>query len=212
LYFYFFIGQQFRAGQAMNSTPAAIPVRWLQSIGHSIMLKGLKELFYKTDRLDTRLLDKNRQRFDSIILDKRFNYLENIYKKLFANEATLTDREILDAYFQFSDNIQTNTFAAAELEWVTISILCHFRPNLTETLVRRGLLAIVYSLGDEIDWFTVKQFIDTRILAKKTEPYGGLPPEIGQKWLKDILPRQKEKIQKILEDVIIENRNELDKI
>jgi hypothetical protein len=30
LYFYFFIGQQFRAGQAMNSTPAAIPLRWLQ--------------------------------------------------------------------------------------------------------------------------------------------------------------------------------------
>jgi hypothetical protein len=30
LYFYFFIGQQFRAGQAMNSTPAAIPVRWWQ--------------------------------------------------------------------------------------------------------------------------------------------------------------------------------------
>ena len=28
LYFYFFIGQQFRAGRAMNSTPAAIPVRW----------------------------------------------------------------------------------------------------------------------------------------------------------------------------------------
>ena len=30
LYFYFFIGQQFRAGQAMNSTPAAIPVRYVQ--------------------------------------------------------------------------------------------------------------------------------------------------------------------------------------
>jgi hypothetical protein len=30
LYFYFFIGQQFLAGRAMNSTPAAIPVRWQQ--------------------------------------------------------------------------------------------------------------------------------------------------------------------------------------
>jgi hypothetical protein len=30
LYFYFFIGQRFRAGRSMNSTPAAIPVRWLQ--------------------------------------------------------------------------------------------------------------------------------------------------------------------------------------
>jgi hypothetical protein len=30
LYLYFFIGQQFRAGQAMNSTPAAIPFRYSQ--------------------------------------------------------------------------------------------------------------------------------------------------------------------------------------
>jgi len=31
LYFYIIIGQQFRAGQAMNSTPAAIPVRNMQA-------------------------------------------------------------------------------------------------------------------------------------------------------------------------------------
>ena len=177
----------------------------------SKMLKRLKNLFRKTNQADI-TLNKNRQRFDSINSDKRFNYLENIYKRLFDNDTTLTDTEILDSYYKFSDNIQTNTFAAAELEWVTISVLCHFRPHLTEALIRRGLLSIVYSLGDNIDWFTVRQFIDRRILADKIEPYGGLPPEVGQQWLKDILPGKKERVQKVLEDVIKENRIELEKI
>ena len=175
------------------------------------MLKRLRDLFSKSNQGD-RLLNKNRLRFESIISDKRFNYLESIYKRLFDNDTTLSDTEILDAYFKFSDGIQTNTFAAAELEWVVISVLCHFRPNLTETLIRSGLLSIVYSLGDDIDWFTVRQFIDRRILADKIEPYGGLPPEVGQQWLKDILPEQKETIQNVLVDVIKENRIELDKI
>jgi len=136
-------------------------------------------------------LNRNRQRFDKIISDKRFNFLETIYKRLFDKDATLTDNEILDAYFKFSDNIETNTFAAAELELVTISVLCHFRPYLTETLLRRGLLSIVWSLGENIDWFTVKQFIDRQILDDKTEPYGGLPPTVGEEWLKKFLPDQK---------------------
>lgn len=174
------------------------------------MLKGLRDFFSKTIKVDT--LDKNRQRFDSIISDKRFNFLESIYKRLFENDTTLADKEILDAYFKFSDNIQTNTFAAAELEWVTISVLCHFRTHLTETLLRRGLLTIVYSLGDDIDWFTVKQFIDRQILDSKTEPYGGLPPTVGQEWLKNILPNQKEMVQKVLVDVIEQNRKELENI
>ena len=174
------------------------------------MLKGLRNFFTKPNPVDT--LDKNRQRFDSIISDKRFNFLESIYKRLFDNDTTLSDTEILDAYFKFSDNIQTNTFAAAELEWVTISVLCHFRPHLTETLLRRALLSIVYSLGDDIDWFTVKQFIDRQILDNKTEPYGGLPPAVGQEWLKNILPNQKEMVQKVLVEVIEENRKELENI
>lgn len=176
------------------------------------MLKRLKDLFRKTNMSSDVTLDKNRQRFDNIVSDKRCNYLENIYKRLFANDMTLTNAEILDAYFKFSANIQTNTFAAAELEWVTVSVLCHFRPDLTETLIRRGLLSVVYSLGDDIDWFTVRQFIDRRILADKIEPYGGLPPEVGHQWLKDFLPGQKEKVQKVLDDVIKENRIELEKI
>ncbi|RYE17461.1 MAG: hypothetical protein EOP45_15750 [Sphingobacteriaceae bacterium] len=155
---------------------------------------------------------KNRQRFDSIISDTRFNYLESIYQRLFDKEATLTDVEILEAYFKFSDKIQTNTFAAAELEWVSISTLCYFRPHLTETLLRRGLLCIVYSLGDDIDSFTVLQFINERILANTTEPYGGLPPDVGLHWLTDILPKDKETIQKVLEEVINKNRNEIEGI
>jgi hypothetical protein len=172
------------------------------------MIKKFKDLFRNTDQpMD--FLEKNKQRFDSIISDKRFNYLEDIYQRLFAGDTTLADSEVLDAYFKFSNNIQTNTFAAAELELVTISVLCHFRPNLTKTLIRRGLLSIVYSLGDDIDWFTVQQFIDKRIFADKTEPYGGLPPIVGQVWLKNLLPKQKNTVQKVLEDVVEENRKEL---
>src|SRR4051812_43562930 len=111
---------------------------------HLQIMKRLKDMFSKDNDAD-RLQHKSRVRFDNLISDRRFNFLENIYKRLFDNDATLTDAEILEAYSKFSDNIQTNSFAAAELEWVTISVLCHFRPDLTETLIRRGLLAVVYS-------------------------------------------------------------------
>jgi len=124
----------------------------------------------------------------------------------------LSDREILEAYFQFSDKIQTNTFAAAELEWVAISVLCHFRPNLIEILIRRALLAVVYSLGDDIDCLTVKEFLDKKILSNNAEPYGGLPPELRLKWLQNSLPQQKNIVQKVLEDVINKNKNELENI
>ena len=175
------------------------------------MLKKLKDIFIKQNQPISLTL-KNRQRFDSIISDNRHNFLESIYKRLFDKDPLLTEEEILEAYFKFSDQIQTNTFAAAELEWVTISVLCYFRPNLTETLLRRALLSVVWSLGDDIDWFTVLQFIEKRILADEAEPYGGLPPDIGLKWLTEILPAEKETIQKVLDDVIKENRIELDKI
>ncbi|MBI5373016.1 MAG: hypothetical protein HZA79_13420 [Sphingobacteriales bacterium] len=175
------------------------------------MKKTFKEIFFKYKQPDNQF-DKNRHRFDSIIADNRFSFLECIYKRLFAKDTTLTDTEILDSYFKFSGNIQTNTFAAAEFEWAAISVLCHFRPNLTETLIRRGLLSIVYSLGEDIDWFTVGQFINRRILADNAEPYGGLPPNVGQEWLKNLLPAQKDTVQMVLMDVIEENRNELENI
>lgn len=174
------------------------------------MLKRFLDLLYKNKHSKT--FAKQESRFDVIIADNQSNYLETIYKKLYDNDATLEDQEILDAYFNFSDKIQTNTFAAAELELAVISVICHYKPHLTETLLRRGLLLIVYSLGEDIDWLTVKQFIDRRILDINVKPYGGLPPIIGQNWLKNILPNQKVLIQKVLADVIEENRKELEKI
>lgn len=175
------------------------------------MLQKLIYIFSKK-RQAAILIKKNRQRFDSIISDTRFNYLESIYKRLFASDTTLTDTEILDAYFNFSNKIQTNTFASAELEWVTISVLCYFRQNLTEILLRRGLISIVYSLGDDIDWYTVLEFIKKRILADNLQPYGGLPPDVGLMWLTIILPKEKMIIQRVLNDVIRENKIELEKI
>lgn len=175
------------------------------------MRKIFKVIFSKSNQAD-KLMNKNRSRFESIIADIRFNYLEDVYKRLFERDNSLTDEKILNAYIKFSDKIQTNTFAAAELEWVTISVLCYFRPSLTETLLRRALLSVVYSLGDEIDWFTVGQFLERRILAEKAEPYGGLPPNVGQEWLKQLLPAQKETVQRVLLDVIEENRKELENI
>ena len=175
------------------------------------MLNLLKGIFTKKNQTVIPL-NKNRFRFDNIISDKRFNFLESIYKRLFEKDTELTNDEILEAYIKFSDKIQSNTFAVAELEWVTISVLCYFRPNLTEVLIRRGLLSIVYSLGDDIDWNTVRQFIESRILANNAEPYGGLPPNEGQEWLKELLPAQKELVQKVLVEVIEENRKELENI
>lgn len=171
------------------------------------MRKLLKGLFYKSNHVD-KLMIKNRERFVFIIADNQINYLESVYKRLFDSDNSLTDEEILIAYNNFSEKIQTNTFSAAELEWVIISVLCYYRPALTEILLRRPLLAIVYSLGDDIDWFTVGQFIDKRILAEKVEPYGGLPPNVGQDWLKQLLPAQKETVQKVLLHVIEENKRD----
>lgn len=158
------------------------------------------------------LLEKNRKRFDSIISDSRCNYLAPIYNRLFEKDQSLTDAEISTSYLKFSDSIQTNSYAAAELELVAISVLCYFRPNLTETLIRRGLLAIVASLGDDIDWFTVLQFIEIRIIGEGIEPYGGLPPEQGIVWLTNILPNQKEILQRVLQEVILANQREIDQI
>ncbi len=155
---------------------------------------------------------KNRLRFDSIHSDKRFNFLETIYSRLANNDVDLTDTEILENYFKFSDNIQTNTFAAAELEWVTVSILCYHRPHLTETLIRRGLLCIVYSLGDSINNEIIFEFIKQRILATNIEPYGGLPPQTGQKWLTEHVLTQSDLIERTLQDVIRKNNEELESI
>ncbi len=156
------------------------------------------------------MADKNKQRFESIISDKRFNFLEPIYTQLYASDTNLTDEEILDSYYKFSDHIQTNTFAAAELEWVTISVLCFYRPHLTGELIKRGLLAIVYSIGEKINASDIFEFIHQRILADNLEPYGGLPPENGMNWLTEIQTTQNVLVQRVLEEVIRQNKLELE--
>jgi|GEM_PF-1369896 len=154
-------------------------------------------------------LNERQQRFTDIINDTRCNVLSSIFPRLAQGDSNLTDQEILDSYFAFSNKIQTNTFAAAELEWVTVATLCAHRPHLTGTLIRRGLLSIVWSIGDEITNEDVLAFLDHRVLASNAMPYGGLPPDAGLTWLKDELPKQKALIQHVLEEVIQQNKKDL---
>lgn len=171
------------------------------------MFDRLRNIF-KTDKINE-LAKSNRIRFDTVHSDKRFNFLETVYSRLIAGDTRLTDDEIIESYLNYSNHIQTNSFSAAELEWVTISVLCYYRPHLIQTLIRRGLMSIVYSIGDNIDYRDVLEFIKQRILADNVEPYGGIPSEPGLIWLRDILPTQYEIVQRILTDVIEENKREL---
>ncbi|MEI6950827.1 hypothetical protein V9K67_26835 [Paraflavisolibacter sp. H34] len=155
-------------------------------------------------------IEKKRLRFEEIHNDQRFNYLRDVYTRLLSGDSSLSDAEILERYLKFSDRIQTNTFAAAELEWATISTLCYYRPKLVRQLIRRGLLAIVYSLGEEIDSTDVFDFIQHRILDSAAEPCGGLPHSEGRVWLTELLPQQQDLVQQTLDEVIAENRKELE--
>ena len=175
------------------------------------MLKIIKDYFTKPSKLKEPDLNiKNKLRFESIHSDARFNSLKDIYKRLIERDESLTNDEILEHYFEFSKKIQTNTFAAAELELVSISTLCYFRPQLTNILIRNGLLSIVYSLGDNIGFDAVTNFVECRILANNVEPYGGWPQEEGIKWLTEILPQTQNSVEKNLADVIKKNQEELD--
>lgn len=156
-------------------------------------------------------LKERQQRFTDIINDKRSDTLAPIFRRLAQNDLTVTDEQILSAYYCFSDRIQTNTFAAAELEWVIVAGLCAHRPRLTETLIRRGLLSIVWSIGDAITSDDVLAFVRYRVLESDAMPYGGLPSNEALIWLKEGLPAQKALVQQVLEDVIEQNKKELDK-
>jgi hypothetical protein len=178
------------------------------------MLDFIKSIFHKRKveidkiRLD-RVFEKNRQRFDSIHSDKRTNGLNEIYQRLKAKDLSLTDTELLLEYKKFSDSLQTNTFSAAELELVSISILCFHRPHLTEQLLKQSLNAILWSYGDDIDYSILKQFIDKRILPVDIEPYGGLPDREGIEWLSNIVVHQTDLIKKVLSEVKEQNNNEI---
>jgi hypothetical protein len=154
-------------------------------------------------------LKERQRRFTDIVSDKRSDTLTPIFRRLAQNDSTLTDDQILAAYYAFSDQIQTNTFAAAELEWVTIAGLCTRRPHLTGSLIRRGLLLIVWSIGDAITSDDVLAFVRYRIVESDAMPYGGLPSNEGLAWLNEGLPEQKALVQQVLEEVIEQNKKEL---
>jgi hypothetical protein len=154
-------------------------------------------------------LTKNRIRFESIHADKRYSLLGEIYKRLLACDSSLVDSEVVEQYLKFSDGIQTNTYAAAELEWVTIATICYYRPQLTEFMIRRGLKGIIYLISNEVNTSIVFDFIQQRICANGTEPYGGLPHDVGVKWLAEILPLQVNIVQKALEEIIEQHKREL---
>nr|WP_294794710.1 hypothetical protein [uncultured Mucilaginibacter sp.] len=173
-----------------------------------MMLKRIIDYIIKPVDID--LTSKNKLRFESIHSDIRFNSLQNVYRRLNNQDIALTDDEILERYFDFSKKIQTNTFAAAELELVSISSICFFRPELTNIIIRTGLLCIVMSLGDFVGFDDIVEFVQGRILAKGAEPYGGLPQEEGIKWLSEVLPKSRGTIESTLIEVIKKNREEID--
>lgn len=157
-------------------------------------------------------LKERQRRFTNIISGNGSDALPSIFNRLAEKDPTLTDEEILAAYYAFSDRIQTNTFAAAEMELVTVAGLCAHRPHLTENLIRRGLLSIVWSIGDAISSDDVLAFVRYRILGIDAIPYGGLPSDPGLVWLNQGLPARKALIQRVLEDVIQQNKKELDEL
>lgn len=151
---------------------------------------------------------KNRKRFDDIVSDRRFSYLEPIYNRIFNGDKTLTDDEILTAYISFSDSMQSNSYAIAEIELCIVSVLCAYRPHLSEKLLERPFLAIIASLGDRADYYGVTRFIDDYLLTRGREPYGGLPPKKGTDWLRN-LKTDKKLIESVLERMWIQNEKEL---
>jgi hypothetical protein len=181
------------------------------SLKENKMFKKLKSIFHVKKSIDMTI--ENRLRFKELHFGPYPNFLEKIYKRLSKHDVTLTDEEILSHYFVFSDYYrETNSFSSAETEFSAISLLCFYKPHLMEVLVRRGLLSIVYSIGDDIDATHILDFINQRILAIDSEPSGGLPPENGVIWLKEILPSQLDILKSVLEDVIEQNRREIDEM
>lgn len=171
------------------------------------LLNNIKWLWEPTK--EPTVQELRQQRFFDVIYDKRFNHLEHVYQALLSGNISVRDEEIMSAYYRFSDNIQTNTFAAAELELVTISVICYYHPDLTEILLRRPLLYIVWSIGDEFPSCHVIEFVKQRIL-ENPKSYGGWPPEPGMKWLRETLPAQTDLIERVWQSVIAENNKGLE--
>ena len=176
------------------------------------MLNLLKIFFEFDKRKQERLLLRNRQRFDSIHCDENKVSLHNIYERITNSVEPISNEEILETYYIFSRKQQSNSFAIAELLLVSISTICYYKPELTSILIREGLMAVVASWGDKINFSNVIEFIQYHILGNDATPYGGWPQPEGIKWLTEILPNISEEMQLVLEDVIKKNREELEAI
>ncbi|MFK7934360.1 MAG: hypothetical protein AB8G22_12685 [Saprospiraceae bacterium] len=155
------------------------------------------------------IFERNQQRFRSIYSDARFPFLIPVFKRLFEKDKSLTDKEILNAYYQFIDKMQSNTFAMGELEFALIAQICSYRPELTEQLLERPILSVIYSFGDEIGIDEVLLFVQHRLLKADVEPYGGLPNMEGIKWLEN-LPQQRALLEKVFQEVLIQVRKEME--
>jgi hypothetical protein len=123
-------------------------------------------------------------------------------------DKALSDEEIVSSYIKFSDSMQSNSYAIAELELCIVSVICANRPQLSEKLLERPFLAIIASLGDKADNYGVTRFIDDYLLKRNKEPYGGLPPKQGTDWLKK-LKQDKKLIDAVLKRMWIQNEKEL---
>lgn len=155
------------------------------------------------------LFGLNRKRFQLIYTDPRFPYLVSIFESLYQEDVTLKNQEILTAYYQFSDQMQSNTFAIGELEFAIVAQICAYRPQLSEPLLERPILSVIYSYGHEIGVEEVLFFVQNRLLQPDVEPYGGLPNAKGMQWLED-LSQQRELLEKVFQKVLTEVRKEME--
>ncbi|MCB9033093.1 MAG: hypothetical protein H6553_04590 [Chitinophagales bacterium] len=121
----------------------------------------------------------------------------------------MTDEEVKESYYKFSNRIQTNTISAAELEFVIVATIVVHKPQLTEELLYQPLLMLVWSFGNEIDCETVIKFVDGYILHEKAKPYGGIPDVDAVNWLNQYFKNNKVIIQRKLIEVIKKNNEEL---
>lgn len=150
---------------------------------------------------------KSRRRFNRLINEAKFP-LKIIFKRLKNGDKTLRDDEIITTYQTFSETLQSNAYAIAQLELAIVSVLCAARPNLTEKLLERPFLAIIACLGDHANYEGVTGFIDNYLLRRNVKRYGGLPPKAGTDWLKKLKENRKI-IETVLTRMWIQNEKEL---
>ena len=152
----------------------------------------------------------NRERFNDVLTYcNEGQAILTIYDRLDKGD-TISDSEIIGVFETYFKTIQTNCISAAELELAIIAPVCYHRHDLIDKIIRQGLLSLVM-VGIQKSEIVV-DFVNKHILDRQAEPYGGLPTDNGVKWLTDILPKDLDTLQGILDQVIDGNNKELEKI